>query len=149
MTMAQKTPAPTVAAVAAVFHTYPPTARKKLLALRELILKTAAAMKEVGDISETLKWGEPAYVTESTGSGSTIRIAWNKKSPDQYAMYFNCNTTLVESFRTWFPDVFRFAGNRAIVWQLDDVVDIYALQVCIEAALLYHSQRTAANQRFQ
>jgi Domain of unknown function (DU1801) len=138
MTMAQKTPAPTVAAVAAVFHTYPPAARKKLLVLRELIFKTAASMKEVGDISETLKWGEPAYVTEETGSGSTIRIAWNKKSPNQYAMYFNCNTTLVESFRTLLPDVFRFAGNRAIIWHLDDVVDTASLTNCIEHALTYH-----------
>jgi Domain of unknown function (DU1801) len=132
-----KTPKPS-AIVAAAFDSYPPGARQKLLALRKLIFKTAAAMKEVGDISETLKWGEPAYVTEETGSGSTIRIAWSAKSAHHVGMYFNCKTTLLESFRTLFPDMFRFEGNRAIIWHLDDVVDTASLTICIEHTLTYH-----------
>ena len=68
--------------------------------LRELILETAGEIEEVGPIEETLKWDEPAYLTSETGSGSTIRIDWKEKSPDQYAIYFNCKTSLVERFKT-------------------------------------------------
>ena len=76
------------AAVARAFEAYPPKMRRKLMALRELIFKTAAATDGVGVIEETLKWGEPAYLTRQTKSGSTIRIGWKRSRPTQYAMYF-------------------------------------------------------------
>jgi hypothetical protein len=34
-----------------------------MLALRASVLKTAVQTPGVGDIEESLKWGEPAYVT--------------------------------------------------------------------------------------
>ncbi len=48
-------------AVADVFNNYPPEMRKKLLFLRALIFETAAEL-DVGEIEETLKWGEPSYI---------------------------------------------------------------------------------------
>jgi hypothetical protein len=125
------------AAVARVFEAYPSGMRRKLLFLRQLILDTAARTDEVGEIEETLKWGEPAYLTKSK-SGSTVRIDWKKTHPSQYAMYFHCQTNLVETFRTLFPDDFKFEGNRSIVFQENDVVPVDALEFCIAAALTYH-----------
>lgn len=125
-------------AVAKVFQAYPAPMRARLLALREIILRTAAQTEGVGDIDETLKWGEPAYLTSSTGSGSTIRIHWTKKRPNEYAMYFNCQTTLIETFRTLFPNDFRFEGNRALVFSEGDAIPQDALEFCVEAALTYH-----------
>lgn len=125
------------ASVAAVFASYPPAIRRKLLALRSLILKTAAATPGVGALEETLKWGEPAYVTKSK-SGSTIRLGWKASNPSQYAMYFNCQTDLVETFRSLFPTGFKFAGNRAIFFDATDSPPIDALAYCIGAALTYH-----------
>jgi hypothetical protein len=61
-------------AVAAVFGAYPKPLKAKLLALRRLIFETAAATKGVGTLQETLKWGQPSYLTTETKSGSTIRI---------------------------------------------------------------------------
>ena len=127
--------------VAKTFASYPPAPRRKLLALRELILKTAAATPAVGPLDETLKWGEPAYVTSQSKSGSTIRIAWNKARPTQYAMYFNCRTTLVDTFRTMFPADFRFEGNRALVFDEADALPTEALAFCIGAALTYHRHK--------
>jgi hypothetical protein len=129
-------------AVAAAFDAYPPEPRRKLLALRELIFKTAAATDGVGELEETLKWGEPAYLTSRTRSGSTVRIAWKKAAPTQYAMYFNCQTDLVETFRTLFPSDFSFEGNRAIVFELDARVPTAALVFCIAAALTYHLRKS-------
>ena len=44
--------------VAAVFRTYPEVIRERLMFLRHLILETAAATEGVGELEETLKWGE-------------------------------------------------------------------------------------------
>lgn len=131
-------------AVAHIFNTYPPAIRSKLLALRALVLTTAASTAGVGEIEETLKWGEPAYLTTQSRSGSTIRIDAKKSAATQYAMYFNCKTDLVETFRTLFRDEFMFDGNRAIVFDIEDEVPIDALKICIAAALTYHRKKVAA-----
>lgn len=134
----------TDAQVSRVFAAYPAAARRKLLALRELIFKTAAATAGVGELQETLKWGEPAYVTRTSKSGSTVRINLVKGSgatPDQYAVYFNCQTHLVETFRTLFPREFRFEGRRALLFRLDETPPRDALAWCIAAALTYHVQK--------
>ena len=55
---------------------YPANAREKIDALRTLILDTAKSLEDVGHIEETLKWGELAYLTPDTLSGSTIRLDW-------------------------------------------------------------------------
>ena len=128
-------------AVASTFESYPPGMRRKLLALRALIFETAASTPGVGKLEETLKWGEPAYLTSETKSGSTIRIDWKRSSPSQYAMYFNCQTNLVDTFRGLFPGEFAFEGNRAIVFGESDVVAVDALSLCIAAALTYHRSK--------
>ncbi len=130
------------AAVANAFAAYPSGMRRKLLVLRELIFDTAAGIDGVGEIDEALRWGEPAYLTSQSRSGSTIRVGWKKSSPSQYAMYFHCQTTLVQTFRTLFPRDFRYEGNRAIVFGEADVVPVETLSFCVAAALTYHRQKT-------
>ena len=124
--------------VARVFAGYPTPIRKKVMALRELILQTAATTPGVGTLEETLKWGEPAYLTTASKSGSTVRIAWKRNKPTQYAMYFNCQTTLVDDFKFQFPAEFTYEGNRAIVFEQADDVAMEALEHCVAAALTYH-----------
>jgi hypothetical protein len=128
-------------AVANTFAAYPSGMRRKLLVLRELIFDTAAGIDGVGEIDEALRWGEPAYLTSQSRSGSTIRVGRKKSSPSQYAMYFHCQTTLVQTFRTLFPRDFRYEGNRAIVFGESDVVPVEALSLCVAAALTYHRQK--------
>lgn len=134
------------AAVQGVFAAYPPRMRRKLLALRALIFRTAATTDGVGELEETLKWGEPAYVTARSGSGSTIRIDWKKARPAQYAIYFHCRTDLIATFRTIFPREFTYDGNRAIVFDADARVPVDALSFCVAAALTYHRRRKARRQ---
>jgi Domain of unknown function (DU1801) len=130
---------PTHSAVQVVFESYPPALREKLLTLRQLILDTAASTQAVGKLEETLKWGEPAYVTIQTKSGSTVRIN-RKKDQNRYAIYFNCNTTLVDTFRSMFPHTFQFEGNRALVFSLNDVLPTEELAFCIAMALTYQQK---------
>ena len=127
--------------VAATYASYPAALRLRVLALRALILDVAAKTPGVGPLEESLKWGEPAFVTVRSKSGSTVRIAWKKSQPTQYAMYFNCQTTLVDSFKTMFPTAFIFEGNRALVFELNKPLPLEALTFCVRAALTYHQRK--------
>ncbi len=139
-----KTASPSIAdpAVQAVFDSYPPKLRSKLLALRQLVIDTAYSTAGVGALEETLKWGEPAYVTTQSKSGSTVRID-SKKNQDGYAIYFNCNTTLVDTFRSMFPHTFSYEGNRALVFAVEDALPAEDLAFCIAMALTYHQKKHA------
>ncbi len=129
------------AKVAEVFNAYPINIKPKLLFLRQLIFDTAAQTTGVGALEETLKWGEPAYLTSQTKSGSTVRINWKKSQPEQYAIYFNCKTTLIETFKTLFPHDLRYEGNRAIIFNINDEVPAEVLSYCIAIALTYHHKK--------
>lgn len=118
-----------------VFNQYPDSVRNKMIALRELILETARETDGITSIEETLKWGEPSYLTKN---GSTIRIDWKSKTPDRYAMYFKCTSRLVEVFKMVFDKRFNFEGKRAIVFQINGKIHIEDLKSCIKAALTYH-----------
>ncbi len=133
---------PISAEVAAAFDSYPAEMRAKLLTLRQLIFETAAALESVGEIEETLKWGEPSYLTPQTKSGSTVRLAWKAKKPDQYSIFFKCTANLVVAFREKFPDQFSFGGDRSIDFKLDETVPDAALKQCIALALTYHRNKT-------
>lgn len=125
--------------VAEVFANYPSEVREKLLSLRALIFSAAREIQGVGLITETLKWGEPSYLVKG---GSTIRIGWKTKTPEQYHMYFNCNTKLVDTFRELYgDDGIRFEGNRAIVFHKDDPIPSNQLKHCVSLALTYHGRK--------
>src|SRR5579872_2880697 len=123
------------AAVAEIFERYPPRIQKKLLALREIVFDVAASTPDIGELEETLKWGEPAYLPSQSRIGTTVRMDWKKASPSEYAMYFHCQTSLIETFRTLFPRDFRFDGNRAIVFHEDDILPVDAISYCVGMAL--------------
>lgn len=127
--------------VAEAFDACPPKLRRKLLAVRELIFETATATEGVGAIEETLKWGEPAYLTSETKSGSTIRLGWKPSAPGEYSLNFHCQTTLVADFRDQYPHDFRFDGNRRLVLDAGDRIPKRPLADCIAAALTYHRRK--------
>lgn len=118
-----------------VFKKYPDTVREKMDNLRELIIKTAEETEGVDNLEETLKWGEPSYLSTH---GSTLRIDWKEGKPDQYAMYFQCTSKLIPTFRTVYKDVFSFEGNRALVLKMDGNLPESELKECIKVALRYH-----------
>ncbi len=122
-------------AVAAKFKTYPAPFKKKMEYLRKLIIVTAKEIPELQKLEETLKWNEPAYLTKK---GSTIRIDWKPKKPNQYAIYFKCTSKLVNTFRSVFGEKFNYEKNRAIIFRLEDPVPEKELKQCIAAALQYH-----------
>lgn len=118
-----------------VFANYPEQVRNRMISLRELILETAKELEGITSLEEALKWGEPSYLTKH---GSTLRMDWKAKTPNQYAMYFKCTSRLVETFRVVFGNTFNFEGNRAIIFQMDDQIPENELKDCIKATLTYH-----------
>lgn len=121
--------------VTAVFENYPAHVRPKMEYLRALVVETAAATEEIAVLEETLKWGEPSFVTKI---GSTLRMDWKEKTPEQYALYFQCTSRLVDTFRLVFGQKFQYEGKRAIVFQLDQPLPVPELKACIKACLTYH-----------
>jgi hypothetical protein len=130
--------------VEAVFRAYPKPLKARLLALRRLILDTARVTKGVGALQETLKWGQPSYLTAETKSGSTIRIDQVKSADNQYAVYFHCQTDLVETFRQLYPTELSYGGNRSILLNADDEMPEAALRHCVALALTYHLNKRKA-----
>lgn len=124
--------------VSRAFEAFPPPVRRRLLEVRKLIFTTAASCDGVGPLLETLKWGEPAYLTQQTGSGSTIRLGQLKDGEQRCAVLFNCRTTLIETFRDRFPHEFEYRANRVLLLKLTGVLPAAPLSMCLSLALTYH-----------
>lgn len=119
--------------VARHFDGYPEPARVCLEQVRQLILDVAAE-HQLGEVEETLKWGEPSYKVKG---GSPVRLDWKAKQPDQCALYFVCTTRLVETFREVYGDELSLEGKRAILLDPSQPLPQATLRHCIEMALRY------------
>jgi hypothetical protein len=126
------------ATVEAVFDRYSPALRDKLIALRTAILDVARE-ENAGPIEETLKWGQPAYLTIN-GTGTTIRIDRDGTHGGALALYVNCKSSLVGEWRERFPDMV-FGGERSLHLTLDADLDDPRLRMCISDALTYHHRK--------
>ncbi len=125
-------------AVKAKFDSYPQHIRNKLFELRALILDVANNDAQIGMLDETLKWGELSYLTNETKSGTTVRMDWKEKYPNEIGLFVNCKTTLLDQFRSLFPHTFRFEGERAVWIQHDKPLPEFELRAYIKMALRYH-----------
>ena len=132
--------------VSPAFDALPAPIGKRLLQVRDLIFAAAAAHDDVGRLTETLKWGEPAYLTDETGSGSTIRLGRLKDSAHA-AILFNCKTTLVDAFRERFPDQFEYRQTRALLLPVAGRLPKQELSICLSLALTYHLDRRGRKTR--
>ncbi len=132
------------ARVAAVFKAYPPAVRTRLMALREMMFDVAAATPGVGKLTETLKWGQPSYSTEETGSRlhrahrsaegrrraatpstSIARAAWSASSAELYPDTFAATKASGRSH-------FEARGSR---------LPARELRHCIALALTHHLRK--------
>ncbi|EGQ9162840.1 DUF1801 domain-containing protein [Vibrio parahaemolyticus] len=119
------------------FDEYPDNARVRLEELRNLVFQVASEL-ELGEVDETLKWGEPSY---SVKTGSPLRMDWKLKSPNSYYLFFNCQTKLIDTFRELYSDELVFQGNRAIVLTLSKPLPETVIKSCLELALTYHQRK--------
>ena len=112
---------------------YPEEVKVRFHEIRSLVFKLANE-NGLGEIEETLKWGQLSYLCKS---GSTIRIDWQLESPENIDLLFNCKTILVETFKEIFQDTLSYRGNRVVIIPLNEDIS-QEIESCILMALNYH-----------
>jgi len=130
--------------VESVFAGYPSDVRAQLLRVRQLIFDTAAVTPGVGSLEETLRWGEPTYLTTQSKSGSMLRLHWKPADGDHYRLYVHCQTNLIATFRASYPEL-HCEGTRSIALARKEAIPIDALRHFVTLALTYHLHRKARN----
>lgn len=115
------------------FSGYPKHIKPLILELRELVFSVAED-SNLGEVDETLKWGEPSYQVKN---GSPVRMDWKPKSPNQYFLFFHCQTKLVDTFRELYSESLEFEGNRAIVLDVNKDLPKTIIRHCLDMAMRY------------
>ncbi len=124
------------AQVAAVFDRLPAADRATALALRDLIFEVAKETPQAGAIEETLKWGQPSYLTAQTKAGSTLRIGQAKGGG--VAIFAHCGTSIIRSYAEAFPNADEIEGNRAVIFKSRADIAPDRLRHLIRHGLTYH-----------
>lgn len=117
------------------YNNYPKHIRPLINQLRELVFSIAKE-SNLGTVEETLKWGEPSYHVKG---GSPVRMDWKEKYPDQYFIFFHCQTKLVDTFRELYSEILEFEGNRAIVLCTNNKLPKEVILHCLKLAMNYKS----------
>ncbi len=107
-----------------------------MLALRKIILEIAEKDVDIDFIDEALKWGEPSFLTKS--SGSTLRLDWKEKSANHISIFVNCQTKLISMFKELYPNDFEYVGNRELRFPLKGKYSKVNLKKCFELVLKYN-----------
>ena len=127
--------------VAATFDAAPKALQPHLHSLRNIILAAAEATG-TAPLTETLKWGQPAYLPQRK-HGTTIRLGWKPDQPDIIGLYVHCQTTLVDQYRTRFPTEFQYQTNRAVLIPTTQPLNTDALHQIAALALTYHRNKSS------
>lgn len=114
--------------------------------LRALLFETAAETASVGPIKETLRWGEPAYLT-APGIGSALRLAWKPRAPERVGLFVICSTDLLDRYRSFDLTGLELEGDRGLLIPIDGDLPKDALRRCMREALTYHIAKKAARRR--
>ncbi len=122
-------------AVSDAFAGFPNAERKALLKIRALIFDVAQQTPKIGKITESLRWGQPAYLTLDSKSGSTIRLGVLKAGG--FAVFTHCQTTIMSDFRIIAPEL-DFDGNRAVRFTKNMPLPMDKLKILVHRALSYH-----------
>lgn len=126
--------------VLALIEGYPEDLRLALKKLRSLIVDTAERTGDAGRLVETLKWGQPSYLTERPKTGTTIRIDRDTSGTGDYALYVSCQSSLVSEWRGLFPTL-TYGGDRSVHFKISEGFPEEELRAMIVMALTYHSRK--------
>ncbi|WP_377507352.1 DUF1801 domain-containing protein [Octadecabacter sp. R77987] len=121
--------------IAAVLDAQPALTAQGMARLRDLILETAVSDPRVGPLSESLKWGQPAFRPKAANTGTTLRVAAHKDAA--FALYAPCSTTVIPTHAERFAGADRIDGTRAILFDHPDQIDADRLRLTILHGLTY------------
>ena len=123
---------------------YSPAVKEMLHKLRDLILSIAQDVNDVGSISQELRWNQFSFLTLASGSGSTIRIDGRRDDAAKVAIYFHCQSGLVDQFKEHYNGVLIFEGKRAIIIDVRKDFREAEIRHCILLALTHHLRKVPA-----
>ncbi len=119
--------------IKSIFAGYPQQLRKPMKQLHDWIHEVAA--EHDLSVEESIKWGEPSYRSEH---GSPVRLGVRTDNEPLCCVYFNCQTSLVETFQELYSDELIFDGKRALTLKADTEFPADTVKHCLELALKYH-----------
>ncbi len=122
--------------VKAAYDAFEQKQRDIALILRDLVFEVAMDTPEAGEVEETLKWGQPSFVTPKTKSGSTLRIGVTKAGDT--GLYAHCGTSIIRDYAATFPGDDRIDGNRGVLFSTADDIAKDRLRHLIRHGLTYH-----------
>ncbi len=133
--------------IGAIVQAWPPRERAPLLAVRALVYRVAAADDALGEILESVKWGQPSYRSTDRHRGTALRLGIDRRS-GRAGVYFHCGTAMIVRCRERFPDAFAFDGNRGLlldsnVPEAEATAMQGALAECVREALTYRPDGVA------
>lgn len=124
------------------FESLPSSHKPYAYQLRDLVWQVADDMDLGCEVVETLKWGEPSYLPAKPKIGSTLRIG---QFDDTYiALYFNCQTMLVENFRSMFGGDVEYSKNRAVLFNVTEPLPESIVKTCATRTFRYHLDKRLA-----
>jgi hypothetical protein len=126
-------------AVQALFDACTDPDRMGLLRLRSLIFACADDHPEIGTLVEGVRWGQPAYLTPTTGAACSLRIGPSRHGG--FGLFVHCKTDLIATFLAGPGAGQRTEGARAVVFR--DVAEIpeAPILMLIAGALTYHLRK--------
>lgn len=119
-----------------IFDGMPDSVSRSLRAARLAIFQAADKAAGVGPVTEALRWGEPAYLTLSPKTGTTLRLSQIDGWP---AVMVPCSTTIIRDARDRFGDLPDLSGKRGVILGGDAQLVDYV----INAGLTYHLRKKA------
>lgn len=119
---------------------WPQDARHTFGTIRSLILN-AAAQAEAGPLTESLKWGQPAWRPTRRNQGSTLRLMWQPNPAGPLVMYVDCKTTLSRTMQEIYPSEFMYESNRGLRILLDRPLPEHAIDHLARLTFTYHGKR--------
>jgi len=98
-----------------VIALWPQQAQQHLLAARTIAFDVAQD-KPSTQLTESLKWGEPAW--RPLKGGTTLRMSW-KAERSALGLFVDCKTDLCARMQHDFPEAFDYAAPRALYLATD------------------------------
>ncbi len=110
---------------------------KRMQELHALILRLADEIDGVGEIEQSIKWGQASYAALRPKSGTPLRID-SDEDAGIYSLFVPCSTSLISDFRENHSGMFDYYGQREIRLKLDEPLPETELTLFISAALTYY-----------
>ncbi|MBW4707951.1 DUF1801 domain-containing protein [Roseobacter sp. YSTF-M11] len=123
--------------IQSVVRGWPRPAQSRFEEIRGIV-HDAARRARIGDLVETTKWAQPAWLPARPRIGTTLRCDWHAGHPDTLGLFVHCQTSVVETMRTLYPTAFVYEGNRALRLSLTEEFPADAIDHCAFLTLTYH-----------